>query len=84
MDKGALNPPTRPRRLWHKAFAALLADRGFQPGDIILEVGRKAVSTSAEVSEDINGYRAPGKNGILLRVQSKGRTTLVTLPVGLA
>ena len=84
MDKEALNTPTRPRRLWHKAFAALLADRGFQPGDIILEVGGKAVSTSAEVSEDINGYRAPGKNGVLLRVQSKGQTTLVALPVGLA
>jgi len=48
------------------------------------EVGGKAVSTSAEVSEDINGYRASGKNGVLLRVQSKGQTTLVALPVGRA
>jgi hypothetical protein len=46
------------------------------------EVRGKAVSTSAEVSEDINGHRASGANGVLLRVQSKGRTTLAALPIG--
>jgi serine protease Do len=58
------------------------AERGFQPGDVILEVGGKAVSTPAEVSRDIDSYRASGKNRALLRVQSGDRTVFVALPVG--
>ena len=60
------------------------AERGFQPGDVILEVGGKAVSTPAEVSRDIDSYRASGKNRALLRVQSGDRTVFVALRVGKA
>jgi serine protease Do len=60
------------------------AERGFQPGDVILEVDGKVVSTPAEVSKDINGYQASGKRSVLLRVRSGDRTAFVALPLGRA
>jgi serine protease Do len=60
------------------------AERGFQPGDVILEVNGNAVSTPAEVSKDINGSLASGKHRVLLRVQSGDQTAFVALPVGKA
>jgi serine protease Do len=60
------------------------AEHGFQRGDVILEVDGKAVSTPAEVSQDINDNRASGKHSVLLRVQSGNRMAFVALPVGKA
>jgi len=60
------------------------AEQGFQTGDVILEVDGKAVSTPADVSKDINAYRASGKRSVLLRVRSGDRTAFVALPVGKA
>jgi serine protease Do len=60
------------------------AEHGFQRGDVILEVDGKAVSTPAEVSQDIAANRASGKSRVLLRVQSGNRMAFVALPVGKA
>jgi len=58
------------------------AEHGFQRGDVILEVGGKAVSTPAEVRKDINDYRASGKRRVLVRMRSGDQTRFVILPVG--
>jgi serine protease Do len=58
------------------------AKEGLQTGDVILEVGGKAVSTPAEVRNDIASYRASGKRRVLIRMQSGDHTRFVALPVG--
>jgi serine protease Do len=58
------------------------AERGLQPGDVILEVGGKAVATPAEVRKDIHDYHASGKRSVLLRMRSGDQTSFVALPVG--
>ncbi len=58
------------------------AERGLQAGDVILEVGGKAVSTPAEVREDISDDRASGRSHVLIRLRSGDQKKFVALPVG--
>jgi serine protease Do len=62
--------------------ASAAAKEGLQPGDVILEVGGKAVSTPAEVRKEINDDRASGKRRVLIRMQSGDQMRFVALPVG--
>ncbi len=50
---------------------------GLKPGDVIVEVDRKAVATSEQAAEVL---RASGKSGHLLRVRGAGGTRFVTIP----
>jgi len=60
----------------------IAAEHGFQVGDVILEVGGKAVSTPAEVRKTLSEARSEGKHTVLFRVKSNEGTKFVALPLG--
>jgi serine protease Do len=60
------------------------ADFGFKPGDVILEVGGKAVATPDELRTAIGAARAEGKHSVLMRVKSEQGTRYVAIPLGRA
>jgi serine protease Do len=60
------------------------AERGFKSGDIILQVGGKAVSTPDDVRKALAEARKGGKNAVLMRVKSGDNTRFVALPTGKA
>ena len=60
------------------------ADFGFKPGDVILDVGGKTVTTPAEVRKALGEARAEGKRSVLMRVKSEQGTRFVAIPLGRA
>jgi serine protease Do len=60
----------------------IAAEHGFRVGDVILEVGGKAVSTPAEVRKSLTEARSEGKHTVLFRVKSNEGTKFVALPLG--
>ncbi|HKY87521.1 MAG TPA: Do family serine endopeptidase [Pseudorhodoplanes sp.] len=60
------------------------SELGFKTGDVILEVGGKAVNAPADVRKALSDARTDGKRTILMRVKSDGGTRFVALPVGRA
>jgi serine protease Do len=58
------------------------ADHGFQVGDVILDVGGKAVKTPADVRKSLADARTEGKHTVLFRVKSGDGTKFVALPLG--
>jgi serine protease Do len=60
------------------------AERGLQAGDVILEVGGKAVSTPAEVRKYVSDDRASGRSHVLIQLRSGDQNKFVALPVGKA
>jgi serine protease Do len=64
------------------ADGGIAADHGFQVGDIILDVGGKAVSTPADVHRSLADARKEGKRAVLFRVKSSQGTKFVALPLG--
>jgi serine protease Do len=60
----------------------LWAERGFELGDIILEVGGKSVKTPAEIERALGEARNAGKQIVLLRLRSGEAMRFVTVPVG--
>ena len=58
------------------------AEHGVQSGDVILEVGGKAVSNVSEVKKAVTEARDQGKRSVLMRVQSGDNARFVALPVG--
>ena len=61
---------------------SVAADHGFQTGDIILDVGGKAVSTPTDVRKHLGDARKEGKHTVLFRVKSGEGTKFVALPLG--
>jgi serine protease Do len=59
----------------------LAADRGFKEGDVILEVGGKAVAGVGDVRDALAAAKTENKNSILLRVRSGGASRFVALPL---
>jgi len=55
------------------------AERGLQPGDIILSVGESKVTAPAEVEKKVADAKAGGQKAILLRVKSGDQTRYVAL-----
>ena len=49
---------------------------GLKPGDVVVEVDRRPVSSSEEA---VSALRTPQKNGHLLRVRGGGGTRFVTI-----
>ena len=47
----------------------LTADHGFQTGDMIVEVGGKAVATVSDIRNALTNAKADGKHNILMRVK---------------
>jgi serine protease Do len=60
------------------------AARGLQTGDIILDVGGKAVANVGEVRSAMREARNTGKHDVLMRVKAPGGTRFVAVPVGKA
>jgi len=57
------------------------ADRAVKTGDIILDIGGKAVSTPAEVRKALADARANAKRTVLMRVKSGEATRFVAIPI---
>jgi serine protease Do len=62
--------------------SGVAADHGFQVGDIILDVGGKAVANPADVRKQLADARKDGKHALLFRVKSGEGTRFVALPLG--
>ena len=58
------------------------AERGFKTGDVILDVGGKAVTNAADVRKALTEARAQGKHSILMRVKTTEATRFIALPIG--
>jgi serine protease Do len=59
----------------------LAAERGIKTGDVILDVGGKAVANTAEVRKALSDARTAGKNTVLLRVKTAEAMRFVALPI---
>jgi serine protease Do len=57
------------------------AERGFEAGDVILDVGGKAVSTPADVRSALAEARKASKHTVLIRVKSVEGTKFVAVPI---
>lgn len=55
-------------------------ERGFKAGDVILEVGGRAVSSPADVRNALEEARKDGKRTVLMRVKSGETSRFVALP----
>jgi serine protease Do len=60
------------------------ASHGLKTGDVILDVGGKAVSTPADVRKALTDARGSGKRTVLLRVKSGEGTRFVAISLGSA
>ena len=56
------------------------ADEGLRRGDVILEVGGKAVSRPSQVADEIDAAKSGGKKSVLFRVQSGDGERFLALP----
>jgi serine protease Do len=59
-------------------------ERGIKTGDVILDVGGKAVANVADVRKALTDARSAGKSSILLRVKTAEATRFVAMPIGKA
>src|SRR5262245_61355372 len=57
------------------------ADHGFKTGDVILDVGGKAVATPAAVRNALADARADKKRTVLMRLKSGDATRFVAIPI---
>jgi serine protease Do len=60
------------------------AERGVRTGDVILDIGGKAVSKPGDVRQQLSDLRKEGKNTVLLRMKSGNATKFVAVPLGKA
>ena len=60
------------------------ADFGFKPGDVILEVAGKVVSTPEDLRKALGSAREEGKRSVLMRVKTEHGTRYVAIPLGRA
>jgi serine protease Do len=58
------------------------AEQGFATGNVILDVGGKAVANAGDVRNALKEARAQGKHDVLMRVKMGDATRFVALPLG--
>jgi len=58
------------------------AQQGFETGNIILDVGGKAVANAEDVRNALTAAKAEGKHDVLMRVKMSNGTRFVALPLG--
>jgi serine protease Do len=58
------------------------AERGFQTGDVILDVGGKAVANVGDVRKALGAAQTQGKHDILMRVKTANGVRFVAVPIG--
>ena len=61
--------------------ASPAAESGLQTGDIILEVGRRAVNIPADVRKMVEEARKQSKRAVLLRIRRGDAVTFVAIPI---
>ena len=57
------------------------AEKGVQPGDVIVEVGLEAVATPDDVIKKVKALEASGKKSILMLLSRQGNIEFVPIPV---
>jgi len=62
----------------------LAADHGFQTGDVIFDVGGKAVATVSDVRQALTEAQTHGKHNVLMRVKTSEGTKFVAMPLSKA
>jgi serine protease Do len=60
------------------------AEHGFKTGDVILDIGGRAVANAADVRKAVSEARTQGKHAILMRVKIAEATRFIALPIGSA
>ena len=58
------------------------AEHGLQSGDVILDVGGKAVGNPSDVRKTVSEAKSQGKHDVLLRVKAADTMKFVALPIG--
>lgn len=61
--------------------SGIAAERGIQPGDVLIEVNQDALDTVAKLEAAIKAAKSAGREHVLLRVTRRGDMRFVTLPV---
>jgi serine protease Do len=61
---------------------SVAAQRGLQPGNVIMEVQQEPVATTADVEQKLSRARAAHRKSVLLLVQTQDGMRFVPLPVG--
>ena len=57
------------------------AEHGFRTGDVILDVGGKSVSNTADVRSALTAAAAGGKHSVLMHVKTADATRFVAVPL---
>lgn len=60
----------------------IAAERGFQPGDVILDVAGNSVSQPSEVKKALSDAHSKSRRNVVARVRSGDATRFVAIPVG--
>jgi serine protease Do len=58
------------------------AEAGFQAGNVILDVGGKAVTDASDIAKALREAQAQGKHDVLMRVKAGDATHFVAVPLG--
>ena len=58
------------------------AEHGIKTGDVILDIGGKAVANISDVRQALSDAQAHGKHNVLMRVKTADATRYVALPLG--
>jgi serine protease Do len=58
------------------------ADKGLQPGDVLMKVGNRSVKTPADVQAGIAEAQKGGRKSVLLLVASQGQSRYVPIDIG--
>jgi serine protease Do len=58
------------------------AEQGFQTGNVILDVGGKAVTNAGDIRQALTDAKSQGKHQVLMRVKIGDATRFVALPLG--
>jgi serine protease Do len=58
------------------------AEQGFQTGNVILDVGGKAVANVGDIRQALTDAKSQGKHQVLMRVKMGDATRFVALPLG--
>jgi serine protease Do len=58
------------------------ADKGLQPGDVVMKVGSRVVHTPQDVKDGVAEAQKGGRKSVLLLVASQGRSQYVAVDIG--
>jgi serine protease Do len=58
------------------------AERGLKSGDVILQVGGKAVTSVKDVRQALSDAKTAGKHDVLVQVKTSDATRFVAMPIG--